>query len=134
MLDFTPEEGAERKNEARAKASKALLAVMNDAAPGLAISATVWWPDEARLNLMKALPHLQELPDAQTGCPKRPFAVISFTGEKSAQKAIDHATNALWEAAKRQTEAGEDGPLINETVPSHLNPSYYSALANSRPL
>ena len=135
MLDFTPEEGAERKNEARAKASKALLAVMNDAAPGSAISATVWWPDEARRNLMKALPHLQELPDAQTGCPKRPFAVISFTGEKRAQKAIEHTTNALVrEAAKRQTEAGEDGPLINETVPSHLNPSYYSALANSRPL
>ena len=118
------------KSVARAKANKVLLEMMNAAAPGSAISANVWWPDEARRSLMRALPHLKELPNAQNGCPTHPFAVISFTGEKGAQKAIDDETEQLQKAFKMQTEAEEDGPLINKTVPSHLNPSYYSALAN----
>ena len=129
-IHLPTKEGTEANSVARAEASKGLLAVMNAAAPGSAVSANVWWPDEARHNIMKALPHLKELPFAQRGCPTRPFAVISFTGEKGAQKAIDHATRHLNEASKRQSDAGEAGPLINETVPSHLNPSYYSALAN----
>ena len=125
-----PELNSVARARARAKANKALLAVMNAAAPGSAISANVWWPDEAHRSLMKALPHLKELPNAQNGCPTHPFAVISFTGEKGAQKAIDDETEQLQKAFKMQTEAEEDGPLINKTVPSHLNPSYYSALAN----
>ena len=126
-----PELNSVARARARAKANKALLAVMNAAAPGSAISANVWWPDEAHRSLMKALPHLKELPNAQNGCPTHPFAVISFTGEKGANKVINDATKQLQEAAKQQTEDGEvDGPLIERTVPSPLNLSFYSALAN----
>ena len=114
----------------RSNASKRLLAVMDEASHGSAISANVWTPDEARNKLMKALPHLKDLPEQQNGCPTRSFAVISFTSEKGAAEAINSSAKPLHKASKKQGADGTDGPLMDETVPSLLNPSYYSALTN----